>query len=77
MKAQEQYLQIITGKIFMRYKLEMEVKRKKILLEIILNSSLAFTEIMKMKRKKSRVHGRLAKTKQEKGAYNNIIGKLC
>ena len=68
-KAGEICLQILTGKIFMKRKLKMEVKREKTLLEIILNSTLVSTEIMKMKKiKKKRVYGRLTKTKTGKGS---------
>ena len=47
----------------------MKVKREKILLEIMLNSTLVSTEIMKMKKiKKERVYGRLTKTNTGKGS---------
>ena len=63
----------------MKTKLKMEIERKKLLLEIILNSIFAFTETMNKKKRKKRraiwVKDWL-KRRQEKGAYNNIISKL-
>ena len=63
----------------MRRKLKMEVGKEKILLEIILNSTLVLTEIMNKKKRKKRravwVKDWL-KRREQKGAYNNIIGEL-
>ena len=60
----------------MKRKLKMEVKREKTLLEIILNSTLVSTEIMKMKSKKRRVYGRLTKTNTEKGSMQQHLADL-
>ena len=63
----------------MKTKLKMEIERKKLLLEIILNSIFTFTETMnKKKRKKRRAIWvkDWVKRRQEKGAYNNIISEL-
>ena len=69
----------MTQKIFMRRKLKMEVEREKILLEIVLNSTLVLTEIMKKKNSKMNrviwVKDWL-KLREEKGACNNIISEL-
>ena len=69
----------MTQKIFMRRKLKMEVEREKILLEIVLNSTLVLTEIMKKKNSKMNrviwVKDWL-KRREEKGACNNIISEL-
>ena len=63
----------------MKTKLKMEIERKKLLLEIILNSIFTFTETMNKKKRKKRraiwVKDWL-KRRQEKGAYNNIISEL-
>ena len=64
-----------TQKIFVRRNWKMEVEREKILLEIILISSLVLIEIMKKKSKKGMavwVKDWL-KRREEEGAYNNII----
>ena len=60
----------------MKRKLKMEVKREKTLLEIILNSTLVSTEIMKMKSKKRRVYGRLTKTNTEKDSMQQHLADL-
>ena len=63
----------------MKRKLKMEVAKEKILLEIILNSTLVLTEIMNKKKRKKRravwVKDWL-KRREQKGAYNNIISEL-
>lgn len=59
----------------MKTKLKMEIERKKLLLEIILNSIFAFTETMNKKKRKKRraiwVKDWL-KRRQEKGAYKLV-----
>ena len=63
----------------MKKKLKMEIERKKLLLEVILNSIFAFTETMnKKKRKKRRAIWvkYWLKRRQENGAYNHIISEL-
>ena len=62
----------------MKRKLKMEVKREKILLEIILNSTLVLTEIMKKKSEKKRVIWvkDWLKRREEKGVCKNIISEL-
>lgn len=59
----------------MKTKLKMEIERKKLLLEIILNSIFTFTETMNKKKRKKRraiwVKDWL-KRRQEKGAYKLV-----